>query len=151
MRTLGIDTSTAPYNKLIPNTKGWPYQPNSIFYQGSVTAASAWDGEAERKLVLPAIKESYEHMFHQTGIGDFLLLLQDNHKLAPYLNLSRLQRAIGVLYLPQSERMSHYYFSKLPEQFDAIIHIDHSHAVKPLETTGLWHETELLETYPTGL
>ena len=120
-------------------------------YQGSVTAASAWDGEAERKLVLPAIKESYEHMFHQTGIGDFLLLLQDNHKLAPYLYLSRLQRAIGVLYLPQSERMSHYYFSKLPEQFDAIIHIDHSHAVKPLETTGLWHETELVETYPTGL
>ena len=90
-------------------------------------------------------------MFHQTGIGDFLLLLQDNHKLAPYLYLSRLQRAIGVLYLPQSERMSHYYFSKLPEQFDAIIHIDHSHEVKPLETTGLWHETELVETYPTGL
>ena len=120
-------------------------------YQGSVTAASVWEGEAERKLVLPAIKESYEHLFHQTGMGDFLLLLKDNPKLAPYLTLSRLQRAIGVLYLPQSERMSHYYFSKLTDQFDAIIHIDHSHALKPLETTGLWHETEMLETYPTGL
>ena len=120
-------------------------------YYGTVTAASAWDGEAERKLVLPAIQESYEHIFHETGISDFLLILRDNEKLTPYFNLSRLQRAIGVLYLPQSERMSHYYFSKLSQQFDAIIHIDHSHALQPLETTGLWRETEMLETYPTGL
>lgn len=120
-------------------------------YRGTVTAASEWDGMAEYKAVLPAMKESYEHLFHEVGIKNFMLVLRDNHALNKHLNLSRLQRAIGVLYKPETERQSHYYFSRLPEQFDAIIHLDTTAALKPLETTALWHKGEVMETYPSGM
>ncbi len=120
-------------------------------YRGTVTAASQWDGDAQCKIVRPAEKESYEALFHETGIPNFLLMLRDNKELARHLDLSRLQRAVGVLYLPETERQSHYFFSKLPEQFDAIIHLDTTRALKPLETTGLWHKGEVFETYPAGL
>jgi erythromycin esterase-like protein len=120
-------------------------------YRGTVTAASNWDGPAQQKIVLPAMKESYEALFHEVGIKDFLLVLRGSHALNKHLDLSRLQRAIGVLYLPETERQSHYYFSKLPEQFDAIIHLDTTHALKPLEEKALWHKGEMLETYPTGM
>ena len=96
------------------------------------------------------MKESYEALFHEVGIKDFVLNLRGNKELARHLDLSRLQRAIGVLYLPQTERQSHYFFSKLPEQFDAVIHIDTTHALKPLELTALWHKGEVFETYPSG-
>jgi len=119
--------------------------------RGTVTAASNWDGPAERKTVRPAMRESYEALFHETGIKNFLLLLRDNGVLIRHLSLSRLQRAIGVIYLPETERQSHYFFSRLPEQFDAIIHLDETHALKPLEPGGLWHKGEAFETYPTGL
>lgn len=120
-------------------------------YRGTVTAASHWGGEAERKAVLPAMSESYEALFHEVGIKDFILMLKENDQLRKHLDISRLQRAIGVLYLPQTERMSHYFFSKLPEQFDAIIHVDTTHALKPLEKTEAWHEGEIYETYPSGI
>ena len=119
-------------------------------YKGGVTAASHWNGHAEQKMVRPAMKESYEALFHETGIPNFMLLLRGNKDLAHRLSLSRLQRAIGVLYVPQSERQSHYFFSKLPEQFDAIIHMDNTRALKPLETNALWHKGEVFETYPSG-
>ncbi|MBV8939887.1 MAG: erythromycin esterase family protein [Alphaproteobacteria bacterium] len=119
-------------------------------YDGTVTAASHWDGDAERKTVRPAMKESYEALFHEAGIKDFLLPLRGNGALAAHLSLSRLQRAIGVLYVPQSERQSHYFFSRLPQQFDAIIHIDTTNALIPLEPTATWHKGEIFETYPTG-
>jgi erythromycin esterase-like protein len=80
-----------------------------------------------------------------------MLMLRGNTELAKHLDLSRLQRAIGVLYKPETERMSHYYFSKLPEQFDVLIHLDTTRALKPLETSGLWHQGEVFETYPTGM
>lgn len=120
-------------------------------YCGTVTAASQWDGHAEQKNVRPGMKESYEALFHETGIPNFMLIMRDNKKLAHQLDISRLQRAIGVLYIPQTERRSHYFFSKLPEQFDAIIHLDTTRALKPLETGGLWHKGEVFETYPSGL
>lgn len=120
-------------------------------YHGSVTAASRWDGHAERKTVRPAMAESYERLFHETGLEKFCLLLRENETLHKYLHLSRLQRAIGVLYLPETERQSHYFFSRLAEQFDAIIHIDKTTALKPLEPGGIWHQGEMFETYPSGL
>lgn len=120
-------------------------------YRGTVTAASGWDGEAECKIVRPGLSESYEALFHETGIPDFLLILRNNPELAHHLSISRLQRAIGVLYLPQTERESHYLFAKLPEQFDAIIHLDTTRALKPLETTAMWHKGEVYATYPTGV
>jgi erythromycin esterase-like protein len=120
-------------------------------YRGEVTAASEWDEPAECKTVLPALPESYEALLHETCMQDFLLILRGNQMLSKHLALNRLQRAIGVLYLPLTERFSHYYFSRLPDQFDALIHIDVTHALKPLETEGLWHQGEMLETYPSGM
>jgi erythromycin esterase-like protein len=120
-------------------------------YRGTVTAASRWDGPAECKIIQPAMPESYEALFHETGVPNFLLLLRGNETLASHLHLNRLQRAIGVLYLPQTERQSHYTFARLPEQFDAIIHIDKTTALKPLEVNALWHKGEAFETYPVGL
>ncbi|HEU5046519.1 MAG TPA: erythromycin esterase family protein [Rickettsiales bacterium] len=120
-------------------------------YNGTVTAASQWDGTAEKKTVRHAMPESYEALFHETGIANFLLMLRQNDNLMHHLDISRLQRAIGVLYLPEYERQSHYFFSKLPEQFDAIIHIDRTTALQPLEPEALWHKGEVFETYPSGL
>jgi erythromycin esterase-like protein len=63
----------------------------------------------------------------------------------------RLERAIGVIYRPQSERTSHYFDARLAEQFDAVIHFDHTRALEPLERTSLWDLGEPAETYPSGL
>ena len=120
-------------------------------YRGTVTAASDWDGETECKIVRPAMPESYEALFHETGIPNFMLILRGNDTLTRHLHLNRLQRAIGVIYHPQTERLSHYSFARLPEQFDAIIHIDKTTALKPLEVNPLWHKGEVFETYPAGL
>jgi erythromycin esterase-like protein len=67
------------------------------------------------------------------------------------LKEKRLQRAIGVIYLPQSERTSHYFHTRLPAQFDAMIHIDQARAVQPLVAEPAWHAGEPAETYPSGL
>ena len=62
-----------------------------------------------------------------------------------------LERAIGVIYRPETERQSHYFAAHLPRQFDAVIHIDHTRAVEPLERSAMWERGEVAETYPTGL
>lgn len=106
-------------------------------YSGSVTAASFWGGPAERKLVRPALKGSYEELFHKVDLPSFILHL-DNSEVNLALRHARLERAIGVLYAPQTERASHYFFSRLSDQFDAIIHFQETQAVEPLERTALW-------------
>ena len=63
----------------------------------------------------------------------------------------RLERAIGVIYRPDTERMSHYFSASLSRQFDAVLHYDVTRAVEPLERTGLWERGELPETFPTAL
>lgn len=103
-------------------------------YQGTVTAANEWGEEPETKILQPGIASSYEELFHHVKPNNFLLNLQDP-QIAHYLSLSRLQRAVGVIYRPESERMSHYFFTHLPQQFDAIIHIDRTTAVEPLRVT----------------
>ena len=120
-------------------------------YTGTVTAASEWDGPAERKVVRPALPGSYESVFHQSGIPKFLLLLGSGQEAMGFLRQPRLERAIGVIYLPQSERMSHYFHAQLPDQFDAILHFDETRAVEPLERAGLWERGEVAETYPSTL
>ena len=117
-------------------------------YTGTVTAASNWDGPAERKRVRPALDDSYEALFHGTGSPAFLLNLRGANWLSGVLNQPRLERAIGVIYLPQSERMSHYFGARLADQFDAVIHLDQTRAVEPLERTSQWEAGELPETYP---
>ena len=119
--------------------------------RGTVTAASDWGGIAERKRVRPGLPGSYEELFHEVGIERFLLLLRDNNELAASLRLPRLQRAIGVIYLPESERMSHYFHTRLTRQFDAVIHFNETQALRPLESGAGWLTEEAPETYPTGI
>ena len=61
------------------------------------------------------------------------------------------ERAIGVIYRPETELMSHYFHARLPDQFDAILHYDHTRAVEPLERTAEWEAGEVEETFPSGL
>jgi hypothetical protein len=65
--------------------------------------------------------------------------------------LRRLERAIGVIYQPQAERVSHYFHARLADQFDAVIHIDRTTALEALERTSQWDAGELLETFPSGI
>ena len=118
-------------------------------YSGTVTAASDWGGRAERKRVRPGLEGSYEALFHDAVGGDFLLDLGDEE--AGELRDARLERAIGVVYRPQTERLSHYFEARLPDQFDAVLHFDETEAVAPLEPTAGWEEGEAPETFPTGL
>jgi erythromycin esterase-like protein len=120
-------------------------------YTGTVTAASQWDGPAERKYVRPALPGSYEWLFHRSGIPNFLLLLDDNQGATSLLREPRLERAIGVIYMPQSERVSHYFHAQLPDQFDAVLHFDETRAVEPLERASVWEHGEVPETYPSTL
>jgi erythromycin esterase-like protein len=120
-------------------------------YTGWVTAASDWDGPAERKPVRPALAGSFEALFHQAGLGNFMLPLRPDGAVREALLESRLERAIGVLYLPRTERQSHYFMAELPQQFDAVIHIDTTDAVQPLEPSSHWDSGEAPETYPIGL
>lgn len=117
-------------------------------YTGTVTAASEWDGPAERKRVRPALADSFETIFHRTGVPRFYLPLTG--EIGQMLRRPRLQRAIGVLYLPQSERASHYFECRLSDQFDAIVHIDQTHALEPLDPTSEWVAGEQA-TYPFNL
>lgn len=119
-------------------------------HSGTVTAASGWDNPAERKFVRPALYGSYEALFHETGIPNFLLTLNKREECTHALQEPRLERAIGVIYLPQSERTSHYFYAQLPQQFDLILHYDETRAVEPLERTAAWETGEVPETYPSG-
>lgn len=118
-------------------------------YTGTVTAASNWDGPAEQKRIVPALSDSFEALFHATSVPAFLVIPKENEFLHSLLNQERLERAIGVIYLPQSERVSHYFHAKLGEQFDAVIHIDQTRALQPLEITPECERGgEVPETYP---
>ena len=120
-------------------------------YSGEVTAASNWDEPAQRKIVRRAVPNSFEALFHETGLGDFLLLLRDDAVRAA-LSKPMLERAIGVIYRPETERVSHYFHARLPEQFDAVIHIDRSRALIPLDASVSWHQNEEVpETYPSAV
>lgn len=120
-------------------------------YAGTVTAASEWDGPAERKRVRPALKESYEALLHETVGSNFLLMLTENPAVSDALRGPLLERAIGVIYLPQAERQSHYFDARLARQFDAVIHFDETTALEPLERYPKWEGGEPPETYPTGI
>src|SRR5213080_3038681 len=116
-------------------------------HHGTVTAASDWGAPTERKNVRPALRGGYEELFHETGLPRFWIDLQGAGQIG-VLQQRRIERAIGVIYRPETERLSHYFHARLPEQFDAIIHIDETCAVEPLEQTSLWDAGELPETYP---
>jgi erythromycin esterase-like protein/predicted phosphoribosyltransferase len=117
-------------------------------FGGTVTAADDWDGPAERKRIRPALPGSYERLFHDLGEQVFWLAFGTAPQAAELLRSARLERAIGVVYRPRTERQSHYLRARLADQFDAVIHIDETRAVEPIERTARWDEGEVPETYP---
>ena len=123
-------------------------------YTGTVTAASDWDAPAERKRVRPALKDSYEALFHEVGIPRFNISLREKSTMSSALNEPRLERAIGVIYRPETERQSHYFYARLADQFDVVLHFDQTRAVEPLERTPEWKIEDVgepAETFPSGL
>ena len=116
---------------------------------GTVAAASDWGGPMDVKTVRDALPESYEGNCHQSGVSSFMLSLRAADKpLREALGKARLERAIGVIYRPETERASHYFQAVLPEQFDEYIWFDRSSAVAPLDARML---EGLPETYPFGV
>ncbi|HRD70474.1 MAG TPA: erythromycin esterase family protein [Legionella sp.] len=103
-------------------------------YEGLVTAATDWDEPAQCKKIEPGLPGSYEELFHLVRYKNFVLNLEGNEQLEYFLKIPRLQRAIGVIYQPETERLSHYFFTHLPYQFDSIIHFDKTSALQSLES-----------------
>src|SRR5205809_1310985 len=150
-------TYMADYGELnVGQLVRYQYGPEAVLigfttFTGAVTAASDWDGPAERKRVRPALPNSYEATFHDVDAPNFLLPLRDRGAASIAVRDPRLERAIGVIYLPQTERQSHYFEARLSDQFDAVIHFDETHALEPLERYALWETGEPPETFPTGV
>ena len=117
--------------------------------RGTVAAASEWDGPMEVKKVRPALPDSYEQLCHATGHARFMLCLRRRGDLCGLKGLGkeRLERAIGVIYRPETELASHYFQANLPQQFDEYIWFDETHAVTPLSTAKM---KGLPDTYPFG-
>jgi erythromycin esterase-like protein len=113
-------------------------------YTGTVTAASDWGAQPERMKVRRALPGSWEELFHEQGVAGFLIDPAELHG-------RRLQRAIGVVYRPETERISHYFQARVAAQFDLVVHLDVTSALEPLERTGEWEAGELPETYPFGV
>jgi erythromycin esterase-like protein/predicted phosphoribosyltransferase len=124
-------------------------------YSGTVTAATNWDDPALQRRVRPGLPGSYEALFHDVregGSANFLLRLRDGGEAANRLRQARLQRAIGVIYRPETERFSHYFLALLADQFDALLHFDETEAVVPLDLDPGWETPEELpETFPFGI
>lgn len=117
-------------------------------YDGTVTAASAWDQPPEVKTIRPALAGSFEAIFHAMRIPRFVVLPDEDGRLPAELRHERLERAIGVVYRPDTERASHWFRARLADQFDAVIHLDRTRAVEPLEAGPAWRGGEAPETYP---
>jgi protein-L-isoaspartate(D-aspartate) O-methyltransferase len=117
---------------------------------GTVAAASDWNGAMEVKDIRPALPGSYEKLCHATGHARFMLGLRGQAGLrgSDGLGKERLERAIGVIYRPETEMASHYFRANLPLQFDEYIWFDDTRAVSPLDTAEI---KGLPDTYPFGV
>ena len=115
---------------------------------GTVTAASDWGGPAERKRVRPALPGSWERLFHTDLPARSLLTWRHGDRVHETLHGSRLERAIGVIYRPATERASHYFGASLGNQFDAILHFDETRALEPLDVGAEWNSEDVPETFP---
>lgn len=119
-------------------------------FAGSVTAAQAWDGKAESMTVRDALPGSHEHVLHEVARrrGGTLVFPE----MPAILGERRLERAIGVVYRPKTERASHWFEARLADQFDALVHVDRTTAVAPIEKRPqLGKDGEAPETFPTGV
>jgi len=115
-------------------------------YTGTVAAASNWGGPVEIKRVMPGLSDSYEALFYECDPQRFYLILNEDDEATRMLKSPRLQRAIGVIYRPETERLSHYFDTQLPSQFDVMIHMDSSRAVEPIDR--IQPDTAEPETFP---
>jgi erythromycin esterase-like protein len=120
-------------------------------YTGTVTAASQWGAPAERKRVRPALTDSHEALLHASRLPAFLLCPLASGESGRAMGEPRLERAIGVIYRPQSERESHWFAARPAQQYDALVHLDVTRAVEPLERDATWDLGEPPETYPSSL
>jgi len=120
-------------------------------YTGTVIAAKEWDGAGLRRRIRPALPGSYEHLFHEVAVPRFLLRMEDLGEAASGLRERRLERAIGVVYAPRTERWSHYFLADLPAQFDAVVHYDETWGVHPLDKDAGHEEEDAPDTFPFGL
>ena len=124
-------------------------------HSGTVAAADDWDEPMKIKKVQPSLPESYERMCHESEVPKFLLDLREgkrDERLAGELMEPRLERFIGVIYRPETERWSHYSQAILPKQFDGYVWFDESEAVSPLPAELRPGEAPSVEeTYPFGL
>jgi erythromycin esterase-like protein len=119
-------------------------------HTGEVTAARDWDAPTEFRDVVPSLPNSIERMLHDTGIPRFYIDLGQSELRRP-LREPLLERAIGVIYRPETERASHYFRARVADQFDALVHIDESSAVRPLDRVLVTDDDEVPETYPSAL
>ncbi len=121
-------------------------------HTGTVAAATDWGEAARVKRVRPSHKDSYELIFHEIDTPAFFLDLRDA-EIKEALCRPQLERAIGVIYRPETERVSHYFAARLSEQFDGVIHFDETSAVEPLDTAASRtdEEEDAPETFPTGM
>jgi protein-L-isoaspartate(D-aspartate) O-methyltransferase len=117
---------------------------------GTVAAASEWGGPMEKKQVQPAHIDSYERVCHEVATDNFFLPLRHPHlaQVRQQLLAERLERAIGVIYRPESELQSHYFYACLPHQFDEYLWFDETTAVLPLVRDSL---SGMPDTFPFGL
>jgi protein-L-isoaspartate(D-aspartate) O-methyltransferase len=118
-------------------------------HAGTVTCATDWDGPTETKRVLPSRSDSYERLCHDAAIPRFLLDLTADETLRRRLAEPRLERFIGVIYRPETERWSHYSEAVLPRQLDAYVWFDETRALTPLAEEHL--PGHVPDTYPFGL
>jgi erythromycin esterase-like protein len=122
-------------------------------YGGTVTAASDWGGPARRRVVRPGLPGSVEALFHDTGLHETgqvasMLRFDAAPESARALRSPLLHRAIGVVYRPRTERQSHYLRARVADQYDAVIHVETTTALEPLEPNALWEQAEAPETFP---
>jgi len=120
---------------------------------GTVAAASSWGEPMKRMRVVPACDRSYERLCHDTNIAAFALHLRNPRRraLREELTPQRLERAIGVVYRPETELQSHYFYASLPQQFDEYLWFDETRAVRPLEEAPRMRSNEIPDTYPFGV
>jgi len=119
-------------------------------FTGTVTAVSNWDEPAQVKRVREGLNNSFERLFHQTDIPRFFLNLRDD-EIKNALREKLLERAIGVIYRPETERVSHYFRADLARQFDGVIHFDRTRAIEPLDRVASWSHEDAPETFPEGM
>lgn len=121
-------------------------------HTGTVLAACNWDERGEVERVRASLPGSWEELFHETEVPRFYATSAQLRR-AVGERCDRLQRAIGVVYRPETERLSHYLHARLAEEFDIVIHVDETRALEPLDVLAPPPAAapELPETYPTGV